>query len=85
MNFSSYLCNVSLQNGIEEWRIIFWVSAIILFSSTLLFWIFGSAETQPWNEVKSDPLPEIAEEEKHINEAEMKKIATEDEEENERL
>lgn len=34
----------------EEWRPVFWISAIIFFSSTILFWIFGSGEVQSWNE-----------------------------------
>lgn len=63
----------------------FWISAIIFFSSTVLFWIFGSAETQAWNSYQPDPIPEIADEEKRINETASKEIATEDEEENERL
>ncbi|XP_048513079.1 sialin-like isoform X2 [Athalia rosae] len=37
------------RNGVEEWRVMFWISAAIFASATLLFWFFGSAEIQPWN------------------------------------
>ncbi|XP_043464166.1 sialin isoform X2 [Leptopilina heterotoma] len=39
------------HNGIEEWRIVFWISAVVFLSATVIFWLFGSAEIQPWNNV----------------------------------
>lgn len=34
----------------EEWRNVFWLSAIILMSTNLVFLQFGSGDVQPWNE-----------------------------------
>lgn len=42
------------QNGIEEWRWMFIISAIVFFSATILFWIFGSSTIQKWNDCSAD-------------------------------
>lgn len=69
----------------EEWRIMFWISAIVFISATVLFWIFGSAEIQPWNSSQTK-VPTISEEEKGLNETTKNAIADPTEaEENERL
>lgn len=63
----------------------FWISAIVFTSSTVLFWLFGSAEIQPWNDTTHTKVPTVAEEEKQINET-IKDTAIDTEtEENERL
>lgn len=63
----------------------FWISAIVFISATVLFWLFGSAEIQPWNDTTHTKVPTVAEEEKQINEM-IKDTAIDTEtEENERL
>lgn len=68
----------------EEWRIMFWISAIVFTSATILFWLFGSAEIQPWNDSTHTKVPTVSEEEKQINNTMKDGIDTEIEE-NERL
>lgn len=62
----------------------FWISAVVFASATILFWLFGSAEIQPWNDSSHTKVP--ADEEAKINQEEPKtKETTEEAEENERL
>lgn len=68
----------------EEWRIMFWISAIVFISATILFWLFGSAEIQSWNDSTHTKVPTVSEEEKQINET-MKDGVDTEAEENERL
>lgn len=65
----------------------FWISAAVFFSATIMFWLFGSADIQPWNDYDQvKKVANISEEEKQINDVTVKESATEDEaEENERL
>lgn len=64
----------------------FWISAIVFISATVLFWLFGSGETQPWNDSTHTKVPTIADEERQINEIMTKDTANDTEtEENERL
>ncbi|KAJ3624217.1 hypothetical protein MTP99_017861 [Tenebrio molitor] len=42
------------QNTLHQWQEVFWVTAIILGVTTLIFLIFGSAERQQWNDVDVD-------------------------------
>lgn len=35
----------------EEWRNVFWLSAVMLISTNLVFLQFGSGKMQPWNEI----------------------------------
>ncbi|KAK2580295.1 hypothetical protein KPH14_012536 [Odynerus spinipes] len=72
------------RNGIEEWRVMFWLSAGVFTSATILFWLFGSAQIQPWNDLSHAKPTEIAEEEKQMTAIETKELQT-DNEENERL
>lgn len=69
----------------EEWRIMFWISAVVFISATVLFWLFGSAETQPWNDSSHIKVPTVSEEEKQINETTTKEAIDTENEENERL
>jgi len=73
------------QNGVEEWRIMFWISAVVFISATILFWLFGSGEIQPWNDATHIKVSTIDDEEKQINETMTKNIADTETEENERL
>ena len=75
----------SERNGIEEWRIMFWLSSGIFISATILFWLFGSAEIQPWNDLNRYNAANLAAEEKQMTELPVKELQTEDEGENERL
>ncbi|KAF7379027.1 hypothetical protein HZH66_015261 [Vespula vulgaris] len=74
------------RNGVEEWRIMFWLSAGVFVSATILFWIFGSAQIQPWNDLSHSKPTEILEEEKQMTvmEVPVKELQTENDE-NERL
>ncbi|XP_043485496.1 sialin-like [Polistes fuscatus] len=75
------------RNGIEEWRVMFWISAGVFISATVLFWIFGSAQIQPWNDLSHVKPAEISDEEKQmtVTELPMKELQTENTSESERL
>ncbi|XP_053989030.1 sialin-like [Hylaeus volcanicus] len=73
------------RNGIEEWRIMFWISAAVFISATVLFWLFGSAEIQPWNDLNQQKVSQVLEEEEQMTEIPAKELQVEEEEENERL
>ncbi|XP_015589348.1 sialin [Cephus cinctus] len=75
------------RNGIEEWRVMFWISAAVFTSATILFWIFGSANIQPWNDYsKANPGIQDPDEEKQMTAINTKESETaEENEENERL
>ncbi|XP_014218028.1 vesicular glutamate transporter 1-like, partial [Copidosoma floridanum] len=76
---------INEHNGMLEWRVMFWISSIVFASATLLFWIFGSAEVQPWNDLSiglKTANIEVAEEQKRIN---SKEAEANEEEENEKL
>lgn len=71
----------------EEWRTVFWLSAGVFVSAIILFWIFGSAQIQTWNDLSHHNKPiEILEEEKQMTvmEVPVKELQT-DADENERL
>lgn len=63
----------------------FWISAIVFTSATVLFWLFGSAEIQSWNDSTHTKVPTITEEEKQINETIKDTMIDTETEENERL
>lgn len=64
----------------------FWISAGIFISATVLFWLFGSAETQPWNDLSRYEPTSLPVEEKQMSNLSDNALQTEDEEgENERL
>ncbi|XP_034945295.1 sialin-like [Chelonus insularis] len=74
------------HNGVEEWRWMFLLSAFIFFSTTILYWIFGSADIQPWNNSdKIDQVKNIENEEKTTVKLTEKNVTSSDDEENERL
>ncbi|XP_014235029.1 putative inorganic phosphate cotransporter [Trichogramma pretiosum] len=70
------------NNGIEEWRVVFWISAVIFVAATALFWIFGSTEIQSWNDVAASKSKSanMSDEEKHINEQPKDEHKNEDDE-----
>lgn len=67
------------RNGVEEWRVMFWISAAVFISATVLFWLFGSAEIQPWNDLSHAKVATIAEEEKQMTETNPKEVQAEGE------
>lgn len=38
-----------LQSSLEEWRYVFWISFVIFIVTTVIYSIWASGETQPWN------------------------------------
>jgi len=63
----------------------FWISAVVFTSATILFWLFGSGEIQPWNDTTHTKVSTVDDEEKQINETMTKNITDTETEENERL
>ncbi|XP_015123381.1 sialin isoform X1 [Diachasma alloeum] len=77
------------QSGVYQWRIMFWISAIVFFSATALFWIFGSASIQRWNDLNANPDTVTngvtKDEEKQLNDLAKAPVQSETEDENEKL
>lgn len=74
------------RNGLEEWRWMFWISSIIFFSATIVFWIFGSATIQPWNDYsQAAKVPTVIEEEKQMTDITKEIPQSEEEDENSKL
>lgn len=48
-----------------EWRLVFWIMVIIMMSSSLIFFLFGSGEVQPWDDIKQYHLSENEKDNKH--------------------
>lgn len=64
----------------------FWISAAVFISATGLYWMFGSAEIQPWNDLSKHEPTAVSDEEKQMTEIPAKELQTEEEdEENVRL
>lgn len=36
------------QNSISQWRLVFWVSAIVQCGGAIIYILFASAKVQPW-------------------------------------
>ncbi|XP_046734972.1 sialin-like [Diprion similis] len=80
------------RNTVEAWRPMFWISAIVFTSATVLFWLFGSADIQPWNDMNNkggveEAISTIPDEEKKMTNGnkEAQVMSDEEEEENSRL
>ncbi|XP_033353812.1 sialin-like [Bombus vosnesenskii] len=69
------------RNGVEEWRVMFWISSAVFTSATVLFWLFGSAEIQPWNDLSQQKVQTIPDEETRMTEIPTKESRVEEEEE----
>jgi len=41
--------STNLQGSAEQWGTVFYLSAAVLVLSNIVFAIWGTAETQPWN------------------------------------
>lgn len=59
----------------------FWISSAVFTSATILFWLFGSAEIQPWNDLSQQKVPTISDEETRMTEIPTKEARMEEEEE----
>ncbi|KAI1304610.1 putative transporter slc-17.2 [Halotydeus destructor] len=54
---SPYVAGLILQNGgdvLQEWNLLFYLSATITFTGIIVFVCFGDAERQPWDMVDSE-------------------------------
>lgn len=40
---------IFLQQTFEQWRIVFWILALTYMCGAMVFLIFGTAKTLPWN------------------------------------
>ncbi|XP_003424100.3 putative inorganic phosphate cotransporter isoform X1 [Nasonia vitripennis] len=47
---------VKEQTNVEQWHIVFYISALIYFLGNLVFIVFGSGEVQWWNDPASAPI-----------------------------
>ena len=64
----------------------FWISAMVFISATILFWLFGSAEIQPWNDLNINKSANItSDEEKELNAPAKSVVSSGEEEKNEKL
>ncbi|XP_074033984.1 putative inorganic phosphate cotransporter isoform X5 [Leptinotarsa decemlineata] len=53
--FAQYV--VTDEGNIAQWKIMFYSAAGIYMAVTILFFIFGSGTTQPWNDEEEKPKP----------------------------
>ncbi|CAH1103007.1 unnamed protein product [Psylliodes chrysocephalus] len=44
------------NNGLDEWHTIFYIGSSVYIASGIVFCIFGTGETQPWNEIEVKKL-----------------------------
>lgn len=42
-----------LQQTFQQWHIVFWILAVAYMFGAIVFLIFGTAKTLPWNSVSS--------------------------------
>lgn len=56
---------------------------MVFTSATILFWLFGSTDIQPWNDLTQDNRLSITDEEKQMTEMSSTKLQTGEEEEEE--
>lgn len=43
-----------LQRSAQEWRIVFWLMAVVTITTNFVFVVFGSCELQSWNAADDD-------------------------------
>lgn len=41
-----------------EWRLVFWIMMIVMTASSVIYGIFGTGETQPWDDLEQYYLRE---------------------------
>lgn len=66
------ICFCCKQRTLREWRVVFWIMFAILFLSNCIFVWYGSADIQPWNELKKKNSSEEKEKHKHAKESHNK-------------
>ncbi|KAJ6644335.1 Sialin [Pseudolycoriella hygida] len=55
--FAPYVIGVMTPNAyLSQWRLVFWLTFVILCLKTTFFTIWGSGNVQPWNVNKNSPL-----------------------------
>lgn len=42
------------QANVDEWKIVFYISAVVFFIGNLIFVLFASTKTQEWNYLKKN-------------------------------
>lgn len=42
------------QSTNSEWNAVFWIGGLAYIVPVIFFWIFGSGEVQPWNEIATN-------------------------------
>lgn len=58
-------CSIPLQQTVEQWQIVFGITAGMLFVTGVAYVVFGRSEVQPWNDaVECSAGPDRDEEEK---------------------
>lgn len=45
---------ISIQNTIQEWRVVYWISFGIFVVTVIIYGIWGSGEVQSWNDRDED-------------------------------
>lgn len=54
MHFVSFI-----QSYLTEWRIVFWITFVLFVVTTILYDMFASGDTQPWNDPTSSEQQNI--------------------------
>lgn len=54
MHFVSFI-----QSYLTEWRIVFWITFVLFVVTTILYDMFASGDTQPWNDPNSSEQQNI--------------------------
>lgn len=55
----SFLNVLIFQNGLHEWHIIFYIGSSVYVASAIIFCIFGTGDTQPWNNIEKEQKKSI--------------------------
>ncbi|KAJ8672811.1 hypothetical protein QAD02_004071 [Eretmocerus hayati] len=65
-----YICGIIVteEHNVDQWHIVFYVTAAVYFVTNLIFLIFGQAEVQPWNDPNYQSKPTLEEPKTFIKE-----------------
>lgn len=58
-NFLIKLKHYIFQSGLHEWHIIFYIGSSVYIASAIIFCIFGTGETQPWNNIEDEEKKDV--------------------------
>lgn len=54
-SFYGFIANfLSAQSSPDSWNMVFIIGSIFYIVPTFIFWVFGTAEVQPWNEIRKE-------------------------------